>query len=110
MVLALESLLSSEIEIVNNRREHRRQAFRQHVGALPELIVAVGTVGTRRLRRFDYDAVVFLCFHCRLNERCGSVVSEMDGEDGGVEMVCEVTAHSATVVELNERVLYIFSI
>jgi len=34
----------------------------------------------------------------------------MDGEDGGVEMVCEVTAHSATVVELNERVLYIFSI
>lgn len=45
-----------------------------------------------------------------LNERCGSVVSEMDGEDGGVEMVCEVTAHSATVVELNERVLYIFSI
>ncbi|KAG4963019.1 hypothetical protein JHK82_039693 [Glycine max] len=29
----------------------------------------------------------------------------MDGEDGGVEMVCEVTAHSATVVELNERSL-----
>lgn len=66
VVLALESLLSSEIEIANHRREHRRQAFGQHVGALSEVIVAVGTVGTGRLRRFEYDAVVFRCFHCRL--------------------------------------------
>jgi len=65
VVLASESLVSSAIEIGNHRREHGRQASGQHVGALAEGIVAVGSVGSGRPRLAD-DGVVFLSFHCGL--------------------------------------------